>query len=67
MTDGDVGTELWLGSGGAAMLSVGTLPTANGANKPPSAAPATSSGGKGKITRMVPSNLMMELRRSAAP
>src|SRR5215469_9256362 len=41
------------------MLSVGTLPTANGANKPPSAAPATRSGPEGKITRMVSSNLMM--------
>jgi hypothetical protein len=49
------------------MLSVGPPPTANGANKPPSVAPATRSGGKGKIIRMVPSNLMMELRRSAAP
>src|SRR5215472_1562895 len=46
------------------MLSVGTPPTPNGANKPPSAAPATSSGGKGKITCMVPSNLMMELSRA---
>jgi hypothetical protein len=49
------------------MLSVGTLPTANGASKPPSAALATRSGGKAKIIRMVPSNLMMEFRRSAAP
>src|SRR3954451_11080247 len=49
------------------MPSVGTPPTANGANKPTSAAPATRSGDKGKITRMVPPNLVMELRRSAAP
>ena len=40
------------------MLSVGPPPTANGANKPPTAAPATRSGGKGKITRMMPSNLI---------
>jgi hypothetical protein len=49
------------------MLSVGTLPTANGANKPPSAALATRSGGKGKITRIVPSYLMMEIRQNTAP
>jgi hypothetical protein len=42
-------------------VSVGTLPTAKGANKPFSAAPATRSGRKGEITRMVPSNLMIDL------
>ena len=36
------------------LLSVGTLPTANGASKPPSAALATISGGKVKMARMVP-------------
>src|SRR5262249_19472080 len=40
------------------MLSAGALPTTNGANKPPSAAAAARSGGKGKITRMVSPNLM---------
>src|SRR6516225_1976351 len=48
-------------------VSVGAPPTAKGANEPPNAAPATSNGGKGKITRMVPSNLMIELRRSVTP
>ena len=48
--------------------SVGTLPTANGASRPPSAALATISGGKVNMARMIPpSNLMMELGRTAAP
>ena len=48
--------------------SVGTLPTANGASRPPSAAVATRSGGKVKMAPApTPSNLMMELGRTAAP
>src|SRR4051794_40182052 len=44
------------------MLSVWSPPRAVGASKPPRVRPATRSGGKGKIIRMVPSNLMMEPR-----
>ena len=38
-------------------LPVGTLPTANGASRPPRAAPATRSGGKVKMARMVPPSI----------
>jgi hypothetical protein len=49
------------------LLSVGALPTANGARRAARAVLATTSGGKQKITRIVPSNLMVELKRNKAP